>query len=65
MGNVRLALRLIIPGFILGVIFACLASGLVAPGVFEGPDRAYFGFASCIGFGLGALGFLLLIMAKK
>jgi hypothetical protein len=65
MYNVKLALKLIIPGFLLGIIFAFLALGLAAPGVFDTSDRVYFGFAAFLGFGVGGLGILLLLLQKK
>jgi hypothetical protein len=65
MSNARLALQLIIPGFLLGVMFACLALGVVARGVFDVSDRAYFGFASFICFGFCSIGVLMLLIQKK
>jgi hypothetical protein len=65
MYNIKLALKLIIPGFVLGVIFAALALGVAGPGVFDTSDRAYFGFAAFLGVGVGCLGILMLLIQKK
>jgi hypothetical protein len=63
--NARFGLRLMIPGFLLGVVFAGLALGLVAPGVFDAADRLYFGFASGLGFIAGILGLFMLLWRRE
>jgi hypothetical protein len=56
MRNKRIAYRLMIPGFLLGVGFAVMALGVFGRNQFSDSDRLCFGASSCIAFVLGFVG---------